>query len=655
LNGGTPVIAGLGGVLLFLAAGRGLVELLPALRERPLAARLGWSYLLGVAAVAGSTYVLGIAFDIRIRRGVVLAPVVVLVALGLLARAFRRSKPRAVPLRAPRAGVLAARAAFGISALIAAGLFAAALTQPNVGWDGEMTWSAAARWVRGDRSVTPRALADPRTFVSHPRYPILMPLAQVAVQETFDVGDDRRAVKPLYAAFFPALLLVLFDLSRRHAGTFAAALATVAVAGLPVLAFADSGGADGTYSDVPLGAFFGCGLLLLLGRARMSEAVAAAFLLGAAVLTKNEGLPFVAAALAAVAFLAVIDRPAERRWRLAALGLAAAAILAAGLALWAWQSHIPQRWDEDYAGRLGEVSLAAEARARLPLLPRAVLKEMTNREDLAGFPLAGAVILAAGVGGLRRRVVPPIVLSLYFCFGAYVLALLLSTWGGVEQIHPTWDRFLLMHLSVPLGVLLALALRAGWRARLALRQSSISREGARVRSAQRLRLAGRIRGPLVFLGFAAFPLLLVWLLTLHTRGPEGFAMPRAAAQEVAPAPAVSPWKEDASLTGSLDEPAEGSSIRGRLAVRGWARLPDRDLEVTVLVDGKERPALTHRRLSRPDVQNALPVLGDCASAGYEFIYSFSAEDAGAHGLEVLFRTQDGRERHYPARRFIWNP
>jgi hypothetical protein len=653
VTSGAPAVAGLGGVLLFLAAGRGLVELLPALRERPRAARLGFSYLLGVAAVAGSTYLMGIAFDVRIRRGVVLAPVALLVLSGLLARILRRDTPPASlpPLYPSRAGALAARFAFGVSVLISMGLFAAALTQPNVGFDGEMAWSAAARWVRADRSVTPRALVDPRAFVSHPRYPILMPLAQVVVQETFDLGDDRRAVKPLYAAFFPALLLVLFDLSRRHAGTCAAALTTVALANLPVL---DVGGADGTYSDVPLGAFFGAGLLLLLGRVRRSEAVAAGLLLGAAVLTKNEGLPFAAAALAAASFLAVVARPAERRRRLAALGLAAAAVLAAGLALRAWQSHIPQRWDEDYASRLGKVSLFAEVRARLPLLPGAAMKEMASREQLAGFPLACAVILAAGARGLRRRIVPPIVLCLHFCFGAYVLALLLSTWGGVEQVHPTWDR-LLLQLSLPLGVLLALALRAGWRARLALERTETLRGLTPARNIQRPRVTGWLRGPLVFLAFAVLPVALVWLLAAHERGQETSAIARAAAQRAAPAPTASPWKEDASLTGGVDEPAEGSIVRGRLAVRGWARLPDRDLEVAVLMDGKTRAPLTHRRLSRPDVHEALPAFGDCASAGYEFIYSFTAGDAGPHELEVVFRTRDGRERHYPPRLFSWQP
>jgi hypothetical protein len=608
-----------------------------------------------VAAVAGSTYVLGIAFDIRIRRGVVLAPVAVLVVVGLLARAFRRGTPSAALLRPPRAGVLAARAAFGISALITVGLFAEALTRPNVGFDGEMAWCAAARWVRADRSVAPRALTDPRSFVSHPRYPLLMPLAQVSVQETFDLGDDRRAIKPLYAAFFPALLLVFFDVARRHAGTCATALAAAALAAVPILAFGDFGGADGAFSDVPLGAFFGSGFLLLLGRVRRSEAIAAALLLGAAVFTKNEGLPFALAALAAAGFLALFARRTERRRRFALLTVAAAGVLAAGVGLSVWRAGVPQRWDEDYVGRLGQVSLVAEARARLPLMPRVLMKEMTSQENFAGFGLAGAVILAAGVGGMRRRVVAPILLALHFCFAAYVLALLVTTWPGVEQIHPTWHR-LLMQLSLPLGVLLALALRAAWRARFAALGAATS-PGIRaaVPPGRVTRTHGSPRGLSVFLVFAVLPVVSTWLWALHLREHAHSPQPLPSASVAVPTPTRAPWREDASLTGSLDEPAEGSSVHGPLELGGWARVPGQDLRVTVLIDGKERPFATSARRERRDVQNAIPSLGDCASAGYEFAYAFFPEDAGVHEIQVLFRTHDGRERHYPARRFIWNP
>lgn len=585
--------------------------------------------------MAGSTYVLGIAFDVRIRRGVVLAPALVLFAMGLLARVFRNKTPRAIPLRPPRAGVLAARAAFGISFVIAVGLFASALTLPNVGFDGEMTWCTVARWVRADRSVTPRALTDSRVFVSHPRYPLLMPLAQVVVQETFDLGDDRRAIKPLYAAFFPAFLLVLFDIARRHAGTCAAALAVVALAVVPILT--SNFGADGAFSDLPLGAFFGSGLLLLLGPARGSEIVAATLLLGAGVLTKNEGLPFAVAALAASAFVILSTGPPDRRRRVAFLAFAATGVLAAGIALSVWRARIPQRWDEDYLGRLGKVSLITEAGVRLPLLPAAVVREVTDRLDLAGFFLAGVVVLVAGAAGLRRRVVVPIVLALYYCLAAYVLALLLTTWPGVEQVHATWNR-LMIQLIVPLGVLLALALRTALRASFAFRTATPHGVLAGLPPGLATRAPGLPRGLFLLVAFAVLPVILteLWALRLNPGG-------------------LSFWREDPSLTGGLDQPAEGASIHGRLEVRGWAREPGQDLRVTVLLDGKERASSSASRVARPDVQNALPSLGDCSSAGYEFSYVFSAEDAGPHDLDVLFRGGGSRERHYPVRRFSWQP
>lgn len=650
MSGGAPVIAGLGGVLLFLAAGLGLVELLPALRERPLAARLGWSYLLGVAAVAGSTYLLGIAFDIRIRRLVVLASTAVLGLVGLLARVLRRGTPRAGSFHPPRTGVFAARAAFGISALISIGLFADALTQAYVGFDGEMTWCAAARWVRADRSVTPRALTDPRTFVSHPRYPLLMPLAQVCVQETFDLGDDRRAIKPLYAAFFPALLLVFFDVARRHAGTCAAALAAAALAAVPVLAFTDFGGADGAFSDVPLGAFFGGGFLLLLGRMRPSEGIAAAILLGAGVLTKNEGLPFALAGLAAASVYSFFAHRTEPRRRFLVLAVVVAGVLAAGAALSVWKAGIPQRWDENYVGRLGRVSLAAEVRARVPLMPSALLRETTDPRNLAGFGLAGAVIVAAGAGGLRRRIVPPILLAVYFCFGAYVLALLLTTWPGVEQLHPTWNRFLIQ-VSLPLGVLLALALRAAWRACFAVTRSALVGGTTLTRSFRQTKEKRfPTRSLLVFLSLAALPVVAVWLWSLHLQRNTEKARALAASEA-----AAALWREDASLTGSVDVPVEGSTVQGDLKVLGWARISGQDLRVIVLIDGQERPFASSARPERRDVQSVIPSLGDCSSAGYEFTYDFSPGDTGVHEIQVLFRSHDGRERHYPARRFIWNP
>jgi hypothetical protein len=156
------------------------------------------------------------------------------------------------------------------------------------------------------------------------------------------------------------------------------------------------------------------------------------------------------------------------------------------------------------------------------------------------------------------------------------------------------------------------------------------------------------RAVLLYLSAVALPACAVWIWSSLEQRKEASSVGRSIQ-------APSLWREDPSLTGGVDEPSEGSTVRGTLEVRGWARIPDQDLRVIVFIDGKERPFAASARLERRDVQRALPLLGDCATAGYEFKYAFSREGPGAHEIEVLFRTLDGRERHYPVRWFVWAP
>ena len=110
------------------------------------------------------------------------------------------------------------------------------------------------------------------------------------------------------------------------------------------------------------------------------------------------------------------------------------------------------------------------------------------------------------------------------------------------------------------------------------------------------------------------------------------------------------WLE---LTGSIDLPAEDATVTGDLVVRGWARIPGRDLEVTVLIDGAARVPIRAARLPRTEVQAVLPHLGDCSTAGYESVLAFLPGDEGEHELSVVFHGPDDRVRHYPWRKFIW--
>jgi hypothetical protein len=114
-------------------------------------------------------------------------------------------------------------------------------------------------------------------------------------------------------------------------------------------------------------------------------------------------------------------------------------------------------------------------------------------------------------------------------------------------------------------------------------------------------------------------------------------------------------REDLSLLGGVDGTGPEFSVRGRLRVGGWARLPGEDLDVTILIDGEERKPLSFRRVPRDDVARALPRMGNCASAGFEALYAPRPDDAGRHELRVLFRAKDGRYRPYPPTSFTWTP
>jgi hypothetical protein len=134
--------------------------------------------------------------------------------------------------------------------------------------------------------------------------------------------------------------------------------------------------------------------------------------------------------------------------------------------------------------------------------------------------------------------------------------------------------------------------------------------------------------------------------------------PRAVPLSFAPAPVAGEaggpaGTESADLTGSIDEPAEDAAVTGSLTVRGWARIPGRDLEVTVLIDSAQRIPVREARLPRPDVQAALPKFGDFGTAGYESTFAFQPGDEGEHELSVVFRGPDDRVRLYPWRKFTW--
>jgi len=267
---------------------------------------------------------------------------------------------------------------------------------------------------------------------------------------------------------------VLHDAARRWAGRDAADLAGLAAAAVPFFAFGGEGGAVSAYSDLPLACFFGGGLILLLRaerrlRAGMAEGIAGGLLLGAAVLTKNEGTPLALLALAAAGLGALrltlaarrsprLRPPARARW----LRLAAAALLVAlALALLvAWRAPIPNREDENYEKLVHLADFWPGVVTRVATVGPVMLGQMLAWEHWGAFWWAAPLVLAAGWKGWtgrRRAVSVPLLLALAgplaIAWAAYSVH-----WYPEDLARVTWNR-LLLQAAVPFFLLLALALR----------------------------------------------------------------------------------------------------------------------------------------------------------------------------------------------------
>ena len=462
MNGLLP---SLGGVALFLAAGLGLAELVPAVRTLPWPRRLAWAYLLGIAGLGGALYALSHFFDVPLRRPAILGTAGALLLIGLAVRMKEFFAVLPSPLgEGPGVRVFGrgkARieiAATALLAFICLGLFADAITDPVTGWDGRMTWSTQALWVLDEGTVDSEVLQGKNLYVTHPQYPLLLPLAQAVVLETFAVPRDVHAFRALYTTCFAAFLLLLWDGARRWAGRLPALLAALAAAGVPALTFLEDSGAASGYSDLPLACFYGAGLLLLLrSRRSFADALAAGLLLAGAVLTKNEGslLALLALAVAALPLLARRDRPRQ----LLRLG---AAVLLVGLAialLSSWRAGIPNRQDERYDHLVRTRDIWPEVVTRIPVIAELALRETFRFDHWTLFWIVVPVVFWVGRRGWRGR---RRVLAVALAAGAAVP--LLIAWAAYS-IHPnpqalipvTWSRFLIQG-SLPLFLLLALAL-----------------------------------------------------------------------------------------------------------------------------------------------------------------------------------------------------
>ncbi len=452
-------------ISLFLGSGLGLTVCLPGFARTGLVRRLAFAYLLGVSWIGLVLYLASHFGGVPIDGPLVFIAAFIPLLAGsgvavclLITRRWNAPPPRR---RRPLMWGLGWLGLSLLAAFVSVAAFANALTHPLEDWDGRMTWSAQAIFIRDAGSVDADVLRSAKTFVNHPRYPLLMPLAQVAALEAAG-SDDERVFRAVYAAFFPVLVVLIVDAGRRWAGERAALLTILVLLTIPWIPFDREGGATGAYSDLPLACFSGAGLLLVLqSRPRVSSGIAAGLLLGAAVLTKNEGLPEAAVTLALAVGITLTARRRHSRSakpRLLAAAAAFSLVLVALVLLIHWRSAIPNRYDESY---FETFSVLTSARNLTSMRLFSILSVIAARMFHPGvwglfWWLAPILVLVAAPS--RRR--PPTALLVVAAATPVAVA-----WAAYSQVpaasyyaEVTWNRILLQ-AAVPIFGLLALSVR----------------------------------------------------------------------------------------------------------------------------------------------------------------------------------------------------
>lgn len=593
------------GPVVLLLPGAGLLAVFGARGDRPLAVRAAWAFVAGVAYTGLVLFAASELLSVPLRSAQVRAVLLVPVALGCVALWRRRSLPAR--------GRLGLTAAFVVIPLLLVGgpLLLESVAVPLADGDGRVTWSAQARHMRFEASVTPSAIREAGWFVHHPEYPPLMPVVQVAILEALRLGDDDRAVRPVYAAFLFALVIVAADVGSTLGGRTWGALAAGLLALLPAMS-GEAGGAAGAYSDLPLAVFWGGAFLLLLdGRRSRGDTLLAALLLAAAVAAKNEGLLYALTVLAACGL--------HRRSRRGIVSVVFA-VVCAGLLVAARKHGIENRLDSDFEGRVLSGLPVREALDRLSLaVPEAL--GVLSAAPWRGAAIFFAVTGIAGAALFRRRPAQQMATGAVLAVAVPLVGYAFSPYPPVWLAKTTADRFL-VHLALPATALLAMAMR-----------EAVARRSIR---------------PTAYAGAAA---ALALAVSSVTKG----ALPFWPEASPCPCTSVEVLEEDPSLPAWLDRPAEAGVARGDLLVSGWCF--DETAPCSVLdveIDGVRRRCVRFRRVERPDVAAALNRPGPIGQVGFEAVYRFDDSDAGDHELLVRVWSPAGRSRTF-RRRFEWAP
>ena len=139
------------------------------------------------------------------------------------------------------------------------GTFVLALTTPQRFWDERAIFGIKAKVLFTDGTIRSPSLADPDFVQGHPRYPLLIPLAETHVYALLGRIDDRWA-KGIFPLLFAGLVLTYGGRLSVRFGPGTGWLFTLLLATLPLLAPYELGFITGQ-GDAPVACYHGLAVL----------------------------------------------------------------------------------------------------------------------------------------------------------------------------------------------------------------------------------------------------------------------------------------------------------------------------------------------------------------------------------------------------------
>lgn len=336
-----------------------------------------------------------------------------------------------------------------------------ALLTPQRFWDERAIFAMKALVLHEERSLYSPDLLHPDFVIAHPRYPLLLPLAEQHIYALLGRADDRWA-KIIPPLLYLALVLTFAGVASRHIRREQAWLFAVLLATTPALAFWEYGFLS-SQADAPVACFHGLSVLYLwdwLRRPGRGSLPAAGLTGGLALFTKDEGIALLLVDLLAFSvvcapgvWFSTGDRGKVLRRSGLALGLYAASALVIAVPWFWYRKRLPTTTEMGYLDRMSMAAILEGSRSLSWSVPH-LLSRMFREWQQWG--LTWWLMLAAGLTRLRRAFTPAQAILVLDVGGALLALLVAGVLAPVvveEHLGGSSHRFLVQ--LVPSALLFA--------------------------------------------------------------------------------------------------------------------------------------------------------------------------------------------------------